>query len=154
MPDTTPRVRTIDRENEGAALVPLDRLVNGDRPADEIQSFYRDYGGTILVAEISQEIVGYATLSYPYWNRVAMMDHIAVSADWRKAGVGRALCTAIEDLAREREARIISVQTALWNFDAVRFYERVGYAPRAVLAGYLGEGNDLVWLDKALEVAR
>lgn len=150
MTDHTPQVRPLDREREISTLVPLDRLVNGDRPAGEIEESYRGYRGRILVAQAGDRIVAYATLSYPYWNRVAMMDHLAVEEEWRRRGVGRLLCAAVDDRARSLGARIVAVQTALWNYEAVRFYACVGYRPRGVFAEYLGEGNDLVWLDKGL----
>ena len=78
------------------------------------------------------------------------MDHLAVREGSRRCGVGRVLCAAIEEAARASGARIVAVQTATWNEDAIRFYERVGFTRRAVLPEYLGDGNDLVWLDIVL----
>lgn len=145
-------IRALDptREADLCSVAALDRLINGQRPQDEVLPFYRDYSGHVLLAEQSGTVVGYATLSYPYWNRIAMMDHLAVAEGCRRAGVGRTLCHAIDAKARALGARIVCVQTALWNYDAARFYARVGYRARGVFAEYLGTGNDLVWLDKAL----
>lgn len=78
------------------------------------------------------------------------------STPYGEAGPGRLARDVSEleiralDPTRELGARVVCVQTALWNYDAVRFYARVGYRTRGVFAEYLGTGNDLVWLDKAL----
>ncbi|MDJ0973159.1 MAG: GNAT family N-acetyltransferase [Planctomycetota bacterium] len=150
MVDGAARIRPLDAASESDVLVPLDRLVNGERPAAEVVAFYRAYAGLILIAEVDEEVVGYATLSGPYWNRILMMDHLAVVEAARKQGLGRLLCDAIEAAARDRGARFLTVQTARWNADAIRFYERVGFTQRGVFPDYMGDDNDLVWLDKRL----
>jgi ribosomal protein S18 acetylase RimI-like enzyme len=46
--------------------------------------------------------------------------------------------------------RRFCVQTASWNADAIRFYERQGFVLEARLPAYFGDGNDMVWLGRDL----
>ena len=150
MADGDTRIRPLDARSESAVLVPLDRLVNGERPATEVVAFYSAYAGQIWIAESGDEVVGYATLSGPYWNRVLMMDHLAVLEAARGRGAGRLLCTVVETSARDQGGRFLAVQTARWNAEAIRFYEYIGFTQRGVFPDYMGVDNDLVWLDKRL----
>jgi len=43
--------------------------------------------------------------------------------------------------------RYVCVQTGLWNLGAINFYKRVGFSLRGVFPEYVGEGNDMIWLD-------
>ena len=143
-------IRTFTFDKDIDKIILLDRYIMGDRPSDIIKEHYRSYKGEISLAEDNGEIVGYISLSFPHWNRVAYIDHLAV-VEWRRnQGIGLKLVQYVENIAREKKARLIAVATALWNIRGINFYKREGFRVRAVLPDWIGDGNDLVWLDKKL----
>jgi GNAT superfamily N-acetyltransferase len=100
-----------------------------------------------LVAEVDGEAVGEAVaeLLEPLANataepqldarrRRAYLGYLAVREQFRGQGVGGRLLDAVEALARERGAELISTDTNLRsNVGAVEFYERRGYKRQAVV---------------------
>lgn len=67
---------------------------------------------------------------------------VAVLADQRRGGLGRAVMQALHDLARERGAMSIRLAAQL---HAIGFYERLGY--RAHGGVFLDAGIEHRWMD-------
>jgi ribosomal protein S18 acetylase RimI-like enzyme len=82
-----------------------------------------------------------------------MIDHLAVIEAHRRTGIGKKLIAFILGKAKELKARFVSVQTATWNTDSIAFYESLGFKKRAVFPEYLGEKNDMIWLDIDLRIS-
>jgi ribosomal protein S18 acetylase RimI-like enzyme len=82
------------------------------------------------VAEISGEVVGYASYSRRYdphaRERTLWLSDLAVAARHRGLGVGRALIEAVAARAAELEAASVSFEVWRENASALRFYDRVG----------------------------
>ena len=144
---STIRIRQLDMEGDFDRLLHLDRYINGERPRETVYREIEDYPGDIYVAEDSGQVVGFVSLSPLFWNRVAMIDHMAVDEEWRGKGVGKSLIRHVLEEALKRNARFVCVQTALWNFEAIEFYKRMGFSLRCILPEYIGDDNDMVWLD-------
>jgi ribosomal protein S18 acetylase RimI-like enzyme len=140
---------TFDKDIE--KIIPLDRYIMGDRPATAIREYYKTYNGEIFVAEEDDEIIGYVSISFPHWDKVAYIDHLAVHESKRGKGIGKMLLKNVEVLAKQKGARIIAVPTALWNTRGINFYKNEGFRLRSVLSDWIGDGNDLVWLDRKLK---
>ena len=62
------------------------------------------------------------------WNRRAVLQHLYVTREARRIGVGNALVTAAMEAARDRNARCVWVETQTVNYGAVRFYRSMGFA--------------------------
>jgi GNAT superfamily N-acetyltransferase len=58
----------------------------------------------------------------------ARVNDLVVSGHARGAGVGKALLTRAEELARKRGCFRMALVTATWRDDAISFYEREGWA--------------------------
>ena len=144
------RIRKFEFDKDIDAIIPLDRDIMGNRTEKIIKEYYKNYVGEIYVAEENGEIVGYISLSYPHWNRVAYIDHLAVLESKRNMGIGKKLVEKVEGLAKMKGARILAVATALWNIKGIDFYKREGFHLRALLPDWFGKDNDLVWLDKRI----
>ena len=70
---------------------------------------------------------------------------VAVVAEHRRHGLGRAVMLALHDLARERNASSITLAAQL---HAIGFYERLGYKTRGAI--FLDAGIEHRWMDLAL----
>ncbi|MBI4721757.1 MAG: GNAT family N-acetyltransferase [Candidatus Stahlbacteria bacterium] len=144
------KIRAFIFDNDIEKIIPLDYYIMGKRPIEAIRESYKNYNGEIFIAEDNDEIVGYVSLSFPHWDKVAYIDYLAVVESRRNQGIGHKLVQKVKILAREKSARIIAVPTALWNIRGIGFYKREGFQLRAVLSNWIGDGNDLLWLDETL----
>lgn len=83
-----------------------------------------------LVAEVSGEIVGYATCSTEFstWDarEYLHMDCLFLRDGHRGLGLGTLLMDAVAAEARELGLSEIQWQTPAWNEGAIRFYDRLG----------------------------
>lgn len=73
--------------------------------------------------------------------RVAVLVSMYVSGEWRSSGIGRRLVGSFKDWARQQRADRISVGAFASNDDAIRFYQRMGFAPlKLILEGDVPPG--------------
>ena len=144
------RIRPMRLAEDFESILHLDRYINGKRKRAEVYGELEAYAGRIYVAEIDGRVVGFISLSRPFWNHIGMVDHLAVEEDCRGQGIGRALLERVIKEARRRRIRFLCVQTALWNTGAIDFYRSAGFRACAVFPDYLGDGNDMIWLEKDL----
>ena len=70
---------------------------------------------------------------------------VAVLAELRRGGLGRAVMLALHDLAREHDAASITLAAQL---HAIGFYERLGYAAYGDI--FLDAGIEHRWMDTTL----
>ncbi|MEN9647093.1 MAG: hypothetical protein RL238_3762 [Actinomycetota bacterium] len=147
-PDEVGRVGEIDRterievlfEQRGTELV--ERRGQFDAPAwyasgegghtvaaqVEALQHYLDAGGTVLGVFDGERMVGIGAVVPHLRPNLAQLAFLHVSAPARSSGIGRALCAALEALAREGGDREIVV-TATPSEHTVRFYLSQGYRP-------------------------
>jgi ribosomal protein S18 acetylase RimI-like enzyme len=82
----------------------------------------------VIVAVGGTGVVGYGEVQFNAWNQRAEIENLAVSADFRGLGIGRALVQAIDQRARrEPSARCLWLETQNLNYPAVQFYLRMGF---------------------------
>ena len=104
-----------------------------------------------LVAELDGEVVGFLTWA-PRFDSVAEVTWMAVRADRRRCGAGRALMDRVASLLQTEGRRLLLVLTVSPNdppdeiedgYQATRaFYAANGFVLARDLAGYWGEHND------------
>ncbi len=144
------KTRRLNLPADLPAIIRLDAYLNGERPSSEIEKEYGEYGGDIFIGEIDSKVIGLVSFSADRWDRVAIIDHLAVDENHRGGGLGSELLSFVTETAINRGTRILCVQTAIWNSDAISFYRRYGFTERGVFPDYIGDGNDMVWMDKKL----
>ncbi|HEX4212531.1 MAG TPA: GNAT family N-acetyltransferase [Candidatus Dormibacteraeota bacterium] len=91
------------------------------RPA----STFADWGGVLWVAEAGDALV--ACAGYSAHGEEVEMHHLYVDAAHRRNGIAARLCDVIEEDARRRRFRRVSLWSDTRFLDAHRFYERRGY---------------------------
>jgi GNAT superfamily N-acetyltransferase len=143
-------IHKIELPRELETIRPLLELLNGKQTTNEALDEFCRCREYVYGAYSDKQLCGFASLSFPYWNHVGIMEHMVVAADFRRQGIGQQLFEYIEALARANDLRILTVQTATWNIDAIAFYESQEFHARCSLPEYMGPGNDLLWLDRRL----
>jgi diamine N-acetyltransferase len=107
--------------------VQTEALLTGQIATSDAQSFIAEDGG---------QIVGYLWIrmhrSPPIHllvpRCIAEIDTLVVAETYRRAGVGRALVMRAQEWAVEQGADEIRLIVYEFNQDAIRFYERLGFA--------------------------
>ena len=109
------------------------------RPQPPYAPFYSERFGPRdhLVAELDGVLVGYIRLGFPTLlasnAHVRQIQGLAVAAEARGAGVGRALLRAVQEEARKLGARRITLRVLGHNTPARGLYESEGFVVEGVL---------------------
>jgi GNAT superfamily N-acetyltransferase len=86
----------------------------------------------VLVAKSDEAVAG-SLMGIVCWELLGrcrpfmVIENVIVAPDYRRMGVGRALMTEIERLAREQDCSLIEFCSSSKRKDAHRFYESMGY---------------------------
>lgn len=140
-------IREIDLDRDIAVLHELNQVISPNETVEDLRTDLVNLRqGQTFVAEDNGNALGFVSVAYPYWDKVALTFHFAVFPEHRNNGVGTALLTHVIDTVRSKNMRFLSIRTALWNNRALAFYGRLGLKPQSVFADYFGDGNDMVWL--------
>jgi ribosomal protein S18 acetylase RimI-like enzyme len=135
----TPSIHIRTAENTDAAglaqLVRLNALFNGaSDSAEAIATRLADPRRveTAILAEFENQIVGFAALRIVpcifFADPYAELTELYVDEDHRRRGVGRALVTHAEKLARQAGARQMLILTDFYNNAAQSLYRTLGYS--------------------------
>ena len=101
---------------------PLHKVYDLTNEVDDFTTF--DH---VVIAEVDTQVVGVAALSNDAVDRRAMVRHLYVDCAYRGQGVGRALMDAMLTRAQHDHARCLWLETQDVNYDAIQFYQRVGF---------------------------
>ncbi len=93
-----------------------------------------------LVVRTGGDVVGYAGL----WLMVdeAHITTFAIHPDWRRRRLGARLLLALFDVAVERQAVEATLEVRPSNLAARRLYERFGFRPVGIRAGYYSDDHE------------
>ena len=91
----------------------------------------------VKVAETGERVVGMATaqmlVSTAEGGMVALIEDMVVDNHFRGRGIGRLLMTDIEAWSRERGATRLQLLADRTNFQALDFYDRMGWHPTKLI---------------------
>ena len=91
----------------------------------------------IKVAEGEQGVVGMVTaqvlISTAQGSPVALVEDMVVEAKHRQQGIGRQLLLAMESWARERGVTRMQLLAERTNFQALDFYDKIGWMPTRLI---------------------
>jgi ribosomal protein S18 acetylase RimI-like enzyme len=72
------------------------------------------------------------TIADTQWNDIVIVWELHVDAAYRRRGIGRSLLSAVENAAREKGLRMVSIETQSSNVPAIDFYRACGYGIGAI----------------------
>lgn len=88
----------------------------------------------VLIAESADQCVGFGVVGLAA--DTAEIESLAVTADWRRQGIARQLCSDLLDWARARHATQASLEVRLSNIPARTLYESLGFEKNGIRRGY------------------
>ncbi len=101
-----------------------------------------------LALETEQGIVGFALASVLFED--AELPKIAVLPAYRGQGLGRALLSALIEVAKARGAEKMFLEVRASNLPARKLYERHGFTTLRIRERYYPDGEDGIEMKKAL----
>jgi GNAT superfamily N-acetyltransferase len=113
---------------------------DAERAAERLSAAMESGASEVLVADVDGAVVGictvYLDIESVRFGRRAWVEDLAVHADHRSAGHGKALLDAAKDWARERGATHLELDSGEARADAHRFYERERPSWRSISFGW------------------
>jgi GNAT superfamily N-acetyltransferase len=100
--------------------------------AAKLRAAIADPATTVLLVRDEEAIIGTATVlvyTTPSWVK-ARIEDVVVDERARGRGVGEALVRRCLEVARERGAEVVELQSARWREVANRLYPRMGFQLR------------------------
>ena len=92
---------------------------------DELIENYQN-GGTLLVAD-DEGVRGYIDIRAHAWNQILYINNLAITASYRRKGVGTRLMRAALDWGRQQKLRAAILDTSTKNYPAICFYQKQGF---------------------------
>jgi ribosomal protein S18 acetylase RimI-like enzyme len=109
---------------------------------------------SLIVAEESGKLAGYALVLYPPHSKLARLYSIAVAPHIASRGIGPLLLAAAEAAAARRRRRAMRLEVHEHNTRAIGRYEKSGYRLFGRLRRYYDDGGDALRFDKPLGGAK
>jgi GNAT superfamily N-acetyltransferase len=113
---------------------------DAERAAERLSAAMASGASEVLVADVEGAVVGictvYLDIESVRFGRRAWVEDLAVHADHRSAGHGKALLDAAKVWARERGATHLELDSGEARADAHRFYERERPSWRSISFGW------------------
>jgi ribosomal-protein-alanine acetyltransferase len=105
---------------------------------------------TLIVAEESGKVAGYALVLYRPRSKLARLYSIAVEPHSGRRGVGQLLLAAAEDAAQRRGRQVMRLEVHDHNTRAIARYEKSGYRLFGRHRNYYDDGGDALRFEKPL----
>jgi len=137
--------------NDVPALAALDRLCFSKEAAYGAKTFddILDWRGSWhIVAEQKGAIIGFVA-AVPY-GKFAHFITLDIHPDFRNAGLGNALMSAIEQMIFNSGYKTAVLEVETDNAAAVELYKKRGYVVRGKIDNYYENGKDAYVMSKAL----
>lgn len=109
---------------------------------------------SLIVAEESGKLAGYALVLYPARSKLARLYSIAVAPHIASRGIGPLLLAAAEAAAARRRRRAMRLEVHEHNTRAIGRYEKSGYRLFGRLHRYYDDGGDALRFEKPLGGAK
>lgn len=106
-------------------------LENFEKPFEKVfeEEFFEKHveEPRVFVAEMEGERVGWSELGYERWNNRMRVWEFSVAEGFRRKGIGTLLMRHAVNVAKERGARMLVLETQSCNVPAINFYLKFGF---------------------------
>ena len=109
---------------------------------------------SLIIAEESGKLAGYALVLYPARSKLARLYSIAVAPHIASRGIGPLLLAAAEAAAARQRRRAMRLEVHEHNTRAIGRYEKSGYRLFGRLHRYYDDGGDALRFEKPLGAAK
>jgi ribosomal-protein-alanine acetyltransferase len=141
-----------------AQLTDLDELVELENASFEIDRLsrrsFRHWLTTdhraLLIAEMDKAVVGYILIIYHPGTRLARIYSLAVSTQYRGAGIAKALMLAGEQAANDDGRLYLRLEVSVDNIPAIKLYETLGYQKFGIYRDYYQDHKDALRYQKCI----
>lgn len=116
---------------------------------EEIAAMVEQPGMIVVVAEQEGNVAGFA-IAYPMRGKRGHIITIDVLEQHRKCGLGTRLMEEVHNRLLAAGMRRVTLETAVDNAAAIRFYEKLGYTTLRRLEGYYQRRLDAWQMAKEL----
>lgn len=106
--------------------------------------------GDFSVAVVQEQVVGYSIVLYRQATNLARLYSMAVAAEFRRRGIGKALLAAAEHDADQRHCLFLRLEVQVDNQAALALYHQAGYYDMDIRAEYYEDATDALVLQKLL----
>jgi ribosomal protein S18 acetylase RimI-like enzyme len=101
-----------------------------------------------FVAFLDGKGVGFLSVQFYEWNRLAQIHSLAVDPSIQRNGVASTLVFQAEEFAKSRHARGIYVDTPVSNTGGCNFYDAIGFQASYVMPRYYADQMDGITYQK------
>jgi ribosomal protein S18 acetylase RimI-like enzyme len=81
----------------------------------------------VFVASVGREDVGWIEVALQSWNNRLRVWNMIVKEGFRRRGIGSALMSRAKAVAKERDVRMVVLETQSCNVSAIEFYKSQGF---------------------------
>jgi ribosomal protein S18 acetylase RimI-like enzyme len=81
----------------------------------------------VFAAKIGEQQVGWIELGYHKWNNTMRVWEFLVKEEYREKGIGALLMKQAVKIAKEKDARLLVLETQSCNMSAIDFYLNYGF---------------------------
>ncbi len=85
------QIRFYKPSSDFGKLLKLNSELNPDENEIIFRNDIENPKASVLVAEKENQILGFVSVSFPYWDRVAIIQHLIVIKEHRGQGIGSSL---------------------------------------------------------------
>jgi ribosomal-protein-alanine N-acetyltransferase len=96
----------------------------------------------LLVAVEGENVIGFVAGSFLEGDDAALLENLAVDANWRRRGIARALCAAFIDWAKSEGAWGVDLEVRVTNEAALAFYAVLQFVEQGRRRNYYSDPEE------------
>jgi [ribosomal protein S18]-alanine N-acetyltransferase len=138
--------------NDLPAILEMEQLCFAEDSFSKAQFTYliKKGKGAFYVAENSDRLMAYLSLSFNSGTRNLRIYSIAVHPDCRGLKLGQLLMDKTFEYAREHSVRKITLEVKVSNYPAIGLYKKNGFEATHIIGNYYHDGADAYRMQRVI----